>query len=209
MSAADPIAPSPAEPRYAVPDACTLDSAKVLDCLDSSLTGLTTAEAARRRADLGPNELPEGEKHTVLAMILAQFKDFLILLLIVAAIISGPLLHEWADTIAILVIVVLNAVIGVFQEYRAERAMEALREMAGTVASVRRDGRVLEIPASELTVGDIVLRDAGRVVPADLRIVESASLRIAEALLFASREPLAEEVVLQARCDNTRGTTRG
>ena len=194
MSRPVPLDPSAIDPKYVVDAASTLEPAEVLTRLDASPDGLTEAEANARLEAIGPNELPEGEKHTIFGMIVSQFKDFLILLLIAAAIISGPLLHEWADTIAILVIVVLNAVIGVFQEYRAERAMEALREMAGTVASVRRDGRVFELPASELTVGDIVLLDAGRVVPADLRLIEVASLKIAEAALTGESLPVEKQV---------------
>ncbi|MBN1193014.1 MAG: cation-translocating P-type ATPase [Coriobacteriia bacterium] len=208
MSKPVPVDPSALDPKYRVESACTLESHDVLSRLDTSPDGLTEVEAAARLLEIGPNELPEGEKHTILGMIVGQFKDFLILLLIVAAIISGPLLHEWADTIAILVIVVLNAVIGVFQEYRAERAMEALREMAGTVASVRRDGRVSEIPASELTVGDIVLLDAGRVVPADLRIIESASLRIAEAALTGESEAVEKTVAAIGQADAPIGDRR-
>ncbi|MBN2847129.1 MAG: cation-translocating P-type ATPase, partial [Coriobacteriia bacterium] len=113
----------------------------------------------------------------------------LILLLIGAAIVSG-VLGELADTIAIVVIVLLNAVIGVVQEYRAERAMEALREMAAETATVRRDGRTSEIHAAELAPGDIVLLDAGRIVPADLRLIESAGLRVAEAALTGESLPV-------------------
>lgn len=193
MTKPAPVSPSELDPRYRIEDACALEPREVLSRLDTSADGLSHTEAARRLAEIGPNELPEGRKRTIFQMILGQFKDFLILLLIGAAIISGPLLHEWADTIAIIVIVILNAVIGVFQEYRAERAMEALREMAGTVASVRREGTVTEIPARELTVGDIVLLDAGRVVPADLRIIEAASLRVAEAALTGESEAVEKQ----------------
>ncbi len=194
MAKPAPLVPADLDPRFVIDAAHTVDASEVLDRLATGTDGLSAAEVAVRREALGPNELPEGEKRTILGMVASQFKDFLILLLVGAAIISGPLLHEWADTIAIIVIVILNAVIGVFQEYRAERAMEALREMAGTVASVRRDGTATEIPASELTVGDIVLLDAGRVVPADLRIVESASLRIAEAALTGESVPVEKQV---------------
>ncbi|MRS11900.1 MAG: cation-translocating P-type ATPase [Actinobacteria bacterium] len=194
MSRPAPVDPSAIDPRFVVESAHTIAADAVLADLATAPRGLTADEVAVRQEALGPNELPEGKKRTVLGMISSQFKDFLILLLIGAAIISGPLLKEWADTIAIVVIVILNAVIGVVQEYRAERAMEALREMAGTVASVRRDGSVVEIPAGELTVGDIVLLDAGRVVPADLRIIESASLRIAEAALTGESVPVEKRV---------------
>ena len=171
----------------------TLRADVVLERLQSTPDGLSPAEAARRTAAIGPNELPEGATRGVAAMIVDQFRDFLILLLLGAAVISG-MLGEMADTVAILVIVALNAVIGVAQEYRAQRAMEALREMAGTMASVRRGGRVAEVPAGELTVGDIVQLDAGRVVPADLRLIESAGLRAAEAALTGESHPVDKRV---------------
>jgi len=190
MSRPEPIDPAALDPKYVVDEACALESTDILSSLGTTPEGLSAEEAARRLADIGPNELPVGEKRTIPAMVLDQFKDFLILLLLGAAVVSG-VLGELADTIAILVIVVLNAVIGVVQEYRAERAMEALREMAAETATVRRAGQTFEIPAAELTVGDIVLLDAGRVVPADLRLIESAGLRAAEAALTG--ESLAVE----------------
>ncbi len=189
MSKHVPHDPASLDPAFVVKAAHTVAADDVLSHLDSTANGLTAAEVARRQEAVGPNELPEGEKRTIPAMVLDQFKDFLILLLLGAAVISG-LLGEVADTIAILVIVVLNAVIGVVQEFRAERAMEALREMAAETATVRRDGVVTEVPASELTVGDIVLLDAGRVVPADMRLIESAALRVAEAALTGESLPV-------------------
>lgn len=187
-------APSPVvPPRFALEAPHTMPAADVLARLGSSPHGLAVAEVAARTVELGPNTLPEGKTRTVAAMVLDQFKDFLILLLLGAAVISG-LLGELADTIAILVIVALNAVIGVVQEYRAERAMEALREMAGETATVRRAGRVTEISAADLTVGDIVLLEAGRVVPADLRLIESAGLRAAEAALTGESLPVEKYV---------------
>jgi len=186
------LTPAPAElpDEFAVGAPHTRSADDVLAALGSSPDGLTDAESARRLDELGANTLPEGEVRTIPAMVLDQFKDFLILLLIGAAIISG-VLGELADTIAIIVIVLLNAVIGVVQEYRAERAMEALREMAAETATVRRGGRTIEIHAAELTPGDIVVLDAGRVVPADMRLIESAGLRVAEAALTG--ESLAVE----------------
>ncbi|MDP2183370.1 MAG: cation-translocating P-type ATPase [Actinomycetota bacterium] len=188
-----PLAPESVPPQFVVEKAHTVAVSDTLSHLDSAPDGLTDDEAAGRLAELGPNTLPEGEVRTLPGMILDQFKDFLILLLLGAAVISG-MLGETADTIAILVIVALNAVIGVVQEYRAERAMEALREMAGETATVRRGGRVFEIPASQLTVGDVVLLDAGRVVPADIRIIESAGLRAAEAALTGESLPVEKSV---------------
>lgn len=184
-----PISPEEVPARFTVEEAHTRPVSEVFEQLGSAHEGLPEAEVASRSQELGPNSLPEGVIRSFAAMVLDQFKDFLILLLLGAAVISG-LLGETADTIAILVIVALNAVIGVVQEYRAERAMEALREMAGETATVRRAGVVTEISAAQLTVGDVVLLDAGRVVPADIRIIESAGLRAAEAALTGESLPV-------------------
>jgi len=160
-----------------------------LTCLDTDSNGLTENDVQKRRLRHGPNILPEQRHRTILAMVLDQFKDFLILLLIGAAVVSG-MIGEALDSIAIVVIVVLNAVIGFVQEFRAEKAMEALRRMAAVQALVRREGVTREIPAEELVPGDIVILDQGRVVPADLRILESAMLRTAEAVLTGESVPV-------------------
>lgn len=165
----------------------SLGADETLAAVGSVREGLSAAEAASRFATYGANVLPEGKERTLASMIADQFKDFLIVLLVVAAIISA-LLGEVTDTVAIVVIILLNATIGVVQEYRAERAMEALREMAATHASIRRGGEMVDVTASDLVPGDIVLLEAGRVVPADLRIIESAQLRIAEAALTGESE---------------------
>ncbi len=177
-----------------------MSAADVLSALGSSLDGLSTDEATARLKRLGPNALPEQKARSVAAMMVDQFKDFLVLLLLGAAVISG-MLGEVADTIAILVIVVLNAIIGVVQEYRAQRAMEALRKMAAETASVRRDGHATEVPAEELTIGDIVLLDAGRIVPADMRLVEVATLRAAEAALTGESMPVEKTVTPSEKPD--------
>jgi Ca2+-transporting ATPase len=122
-------------------------------------------------------------------MFLDQFKDFMILILIAAAVVSG-LIGELADTIAIVVIVVLNAVIGFVQEYRAEKAMEALKEMAAPEALVKRGGQINTIAASELVPGDMVMLEAGRIVPADIRLSEAAQLRVEEAALTGESVPV-------------------
>jgi Ca2+-transporting ATPase len=186
-------APGCASPAPECGDWHVRSVAESLDAFTSTKVGLDSAEASTRLEEFGPNSLPEQEVRKISAMVLDQFKDFLILLLIGAAIISG-LLGETVDTIAILVIVVLNAVIGVVQEYRAERAMDALRKMAAASATVRREGRVIEVPADELVPGDVVLLDAGRVIPADLRVIESARLRIAEATLTGESLPVEKGV---------------
>ncbi len=144
--------------------------------------GLTTAEAAVRLARHGPNALIEGRRRGPARMFLDQFTDFMIVVLLAAAVVSG-VIGDVADTLVILVIVVLNAVIGFVQEYRAEAAIAALRRMAAPVARVLRDGRSHSIPAQELVPGDIVLLDAGAVVPADIRLLEVAALQTQEAAL--------------------------
>ncbi|MBI4710350.1 MAG: cation-translocating P-type ATPase [Nitrospirae bacterium] len=154
----------------------------VLEHLQASSSGLSHEEAQKRLEEYGPNELIEKKKKTPLAMFLDQFKDFMILVLIAAAVISG-FIGELSDTIAIVVIVVLNAAIGFIQEYRAEKAMAALKKMAAPSATVMRNGLPETISAGQLVPGDIVILDAGRIVPADMRVLESARLKIEEAAL--------------------------
>jgi Ca2+-transporting ATPase len=161
----------------------------VFQLLNSSKTGLSATEAAERLQKYGPNELKETKKRTLAAMFLNQFSDFMIMILIAAAIVSG-LIGEMIDTIAIVVIVVLNAIIGFVQEYRAEKAMKALKEMAAPSAVALRDGRPSTVPASELVPGDVVLLEAGKIVPADMRITESAPLKIEEAALTGESFPV-------------------
>ena len=168
----------------------TIDEA--IDDLKSSLQGLSSEEAKKRLEEYGPNELKEGKKNTALGMFLNQFKDFMIIVLILAAIISG-IVGDAADTVAIIVIVVLNAIIGFVQEYRAEKAIAALKKMASHTAIVMRNGMPSTIPGSEIVPGDIVILDAGRVVPADMRIIETAQLKVEEAALTGESVPVEKE----------------
>ena len=160
----------------------------VVHKLHSSLKGLSSEDAQRLLLEYGPNELREKKKKMPFMMFLDQFKDFMILVLIAAAIISG-LIGELSDTIAIIVIVILNAVIGFIQEYRAERAMAALKNMSAPSATVIREGLPAVIAASELVPGDIIILEAGNVVPADSRLIESAQLRVEEAALTGESMP--------------------
>jgi len=144
--------------------------------------GLAAAEAAARLHRDGRNELREKPRRGLLRMLLDQFADFMILVLIAAAVISG-VIGGVKDTVAIIVIVVLNAVIGFVQEFRAERAMAALKAMAAVSAKVLRAGETVTLPAAEIVAGDVVLLEAGNVVPADLRLIEAAQLKVDEATL--------------------------
>ncbi|MBK8550709.1 MAG: calcium-translocating P-type ATPase, PMCA-type [Ignavibacteria bacterium] len=150
--------------------------------LDSSDNGLSSQEAVNRLSKFGKNELTEKKKKPVWILFLEQFKDFMILVLIAAAVISG-IIGDLTDTVIILIIVILNALIGFIQEYRAEKAMEALKKLATLKAEVLRNGKPLKISSSELVPGDVVLLEAGNAVPADLRLIESNSLRIDESAL--------------------------
>jgi Ca2+-transporting ATPase len=161
----------------------TLASEEVAQRLQTSpQSGLSAAEAADRLARFGPNALQEKRARSPWRMLFDQFADFMIIVLIVAAIISG-IVGDVEDTVAIIVIVILNAVIGFVQEYRAERAMAALKRMAEVSAQVLRGGQTESVSAEQLVPGDVVLLDAGNVVPADLRIIETARLRIDESAL--------------------------
>jgi Ca2+-transporting ATPase len=125
-------------------------------------------------------------------MFIDQFRDFMILVLIAAALISG-FIGELSDTIAIIVIVMLNAVIGFVQEYRAEKAMEALKKMAAPYATAIRNGMHENIPAPGIVPGDIIILEAGKVVPADMRIIESAQLKVEEAALTGESVPVEKQ----------------
>ncbi|HNJ84073.1 MAG TPA: cation-translocating P-type ATPase [Piscinibacter sp.] len=144
--------------------------------------GLAEAEAALRAVQHGPNEIAAGERRTPAALLLDQFKDFMILVLLGAAVVSG-LIGDLVDTLAIVVIVLLNALIGFVQAWRADRALAALQQLAAARATVLRGGQRVTIPASRLVPGDIVLLEAGNQVPADLRLMTIAQLRIDESAL--------------------------
>jgi len=160
--------------------------------LKSSAQGLANNEALSRLERYGPNELVEKKKRTLLRMFLDQFTDFMILVLIAAAIVSG-IIGEPTDAVAIMVIVLLNAALGFSQEYRAEKAMAALKKMAASNAVVLRSGEHQTIPASKLVPGDVVLLEAGNIVPADMRIIEAAHLKTEEAALTGESVPVEKQ----------------
>ncbi len=153
--------------------------------------GLDPEEAARRLARDGPNTVPERGGRRLRDLLLEQVRDVMILLLLAAAVVSG-LVGDLADTIAIVVILVLNAAIGVVQGLRAEHALEALRALSAPQAEVLRGGRPTRVDSAEVVVGDVVLLEAGALVPADLRLVEAASLSVAEAALTGESVPVTK-----------------
>lgn len=160
----------------------------------SSENGLTSAEAAKRLEANGKNKLQEGKKKSLVRRFFEQFADPMIIILIVAAAISAVtavMAHEKpTDVIIILAVVIINAVLGVYQESKAEKAIEALQEMAAATSKVLRDGNVVEVHSEDLTVGDVILLEAGDAVPADARIIECASLKIEEAALTGESVPV-------------------
>ncbi|HRD52579.1 MAG TPA: cation-translocating P-type ATPase [Flavobacteriales bacterium] len=159
-----------------------LDIGELRRTLGVGEKGISDAEAAERLVHYGPNELVGRKRKTIAGLFIAQFKDLMIIVLLAAAVISGAV-GDITDTIIILAIVLVNAVIGVVQEHRAERALEALRRMAAPQAMVRRGGMLRTIDAREVVPGDVVLLEAGQVVPADLRFTECHALRMQEAAL--------------------------
>jgi Ca2+-transporting ATPase len=171
----------------------TQSSGEIFQSLSSSEKGLTQAEAKARLETHGPNELKERRGKSALVMLGEQFSETMVLILIAAAVISA-FLGKGTETAAILAIVVLFAVLGFVQEYRAERAMAALKQLAVPLVRVRREGTVQELSARDLVPGDVVLLEAGNAVPADLRLVESAGLRIQEAALTGESEAVEKTV---------------
>ncbi|MGO3110675.1 MAG: cation-translocating P-type ATPase [Latilactobacillus curvatus] len=172
----------------------TQSTDETLKSLATTTDGLTQDQVAERLAKYGRNQLTETKRKSLFVRFFEQFKDFMIIVLLVAAMIAGFLAHEWPDAIIILAVVILNAVFGVFQEAKAEQAIDALKEMATPDAHVRRNGQIVKIKSEELVVGDIVLLEAGDIVPADLRLLESAALKIEESALTGESVPVDKTV---------------
>ena len=175
----------------------------VLKALDSSSDGLTSAEAAKRLEVNGKNKLAAAKGKSLIRRFLEQLADPMIIILIIAAFISGALgvyemIHNpaeaegFADVIIILAVVIVNAVLGVYQESKAEKAIEALQEMSAATSKVIRDGKVQVIHSEDLVVGDVILLEAGDAVPADARILENASLKVEEAALTGESVPVTK-----------------
>ncbi len=168
---------------YSVPEK------EIFDQFGSGPEGLSNSKAAENLQKFGPNALLEKKKKPVWILFLGQFKDFMILILLAAAVLSG-IVGELTDTLIILVIIILNAILGFVQEYRAEKAMEALKKMTETQSQVIRDGVALTLLSNELVPGDILFLEAGNMVPADIRLIECFSLKIDESSLTGESMPI-------------------
>ena len=177
---------------YSVPEK------EILDQFGSGSEGLSKSKAAENLQKFGPNTLLEKKKKPVWVLFLGQFKDFMIIILIGAALLSG-FIGEITDTLIILVIIILNAILGFVQEYRAEKAMESLKNLTESLSHVIRDGNPVTIPSEELVPGDLILLEAGNMVPADIRLLECFALKIDESSLTGESVPIDKSVeVLQA-----------
>lgn len=199
MSDTNPAVPSVRWHHFDVDDA--------LVELTTSLDGLTNDEAQRRLGEVGPNEITESASISKLRLIWAQISSVMVLILIGAAALSLAL-GKLLEAGAIAAIVVLFAALGFVQEYRAEQAIAALRRMSVPLVRTRRDGRVVEVPSADLVPGDIVTLDAGAIVPADLRLVEVASLRVEEAALTGESEPVDKQTDAVEAAETALGDRR-
>lgn len=170
-----------------------LGAKEVLSELKSGYYGLSDEEAERRLIDSGPNELKKEKKESIVVQFLSQFKNFLIIILLVAAAVS-VIIGEAIDAIVILAIVIINAIIGLVQDYRAEKSLEALKKMISPTARIVRRGKEIKIPTREIVPGDIILLEAGDKVPADARLVEALELRTDEAALTGESVPVEKSI---------------
>ena len=172
------------------------DQTKVLSSLNTSEKGLSSAEAQKRLEANGKNKLAAAKGKSIVRRFLEQLADPMIIILLVAALISGILAvvenESFTDVIIILAVVIVNAVLGVYQESKAEKAIEALQEMSAATSKVLRDGKVQIVHSEDLVVGDIILLEAGDAVPADARILENASLKVEEAALTGESVPVTK-----------------
>ena len=185
----------------------------VLRDVDSTSEGLTSAEAEKRLAAYGKNKLAEGKKDSLIKRFFQQMGDPMIIILLVAAAISGVLAvvqgESFADVIIILAVVIINAVLGVYQESKAEKAIEALQQMSAATSKVLRDGKMVTIHSEDLVVGDVVILEAGDAIPADGRILTSASMKIEEAALTGESVPVSKFIDIINLAPDTKDVPLG
>jgi Ca2+-transporting ATPase len=185
-----------------------LEATEIVQALQTSpKQGLSEEEASRRLEQFGPNELEEAAKPSLFSLIFEQFKNFIVIVLVVAAL-AAALLGDYIEAAAILAIVVLNAILGVVQERKAEEALAALRRLAAPDALVLREGRRQTCPARELVPGDVVFLEAGNFIPADLRLIETVNLSIEEAALTGESVPVTKDAHLVLTQDMALGDRR-
>ena len=186
---------------------------KVLMETKSSKEGLSSSEASKRLEENGKNKLAEAKKDSLIKRFFNQMTDPMIIILLVAAAISGVLAvaegESFADVIIILAVVIINAVLGVYQESKAEKAIEALQEMSAATSKVLRDGKITSVRSEDLVVGDIILLEAGDAVPADGRLIENASLKIEEAALTGESVPVTKFIDLINLTDSAKDIPLG
>ena len=159
-----------------------LPLSEITQLLNTTPSGIDDITASERLCEHGKNQIEDKKKKTIVQMVLSQLSDFMILILIAAAIISG-IIGDLTDTIIILAIIIINAVVGFIQEYRAEKAMEALKNMAANHARILREGKTIDLPASDIVPGDVIVLEAGNVIPADVRFFETHQIKVDESAL--------------------------
>ncbi len=175
-----------------IPSPHTSSTDELFAALGTDAQGLSVEKAAQFQATYGKNELEDTAQKKVWQVFLDQFKDFLVIILIVAALISG-VLGDWESAIIILVVITINAILGTVQHCKAQQSLNGLKAMSAPTAKVLRGGEVVVIPGKDVTVGDVLILDAGDFICADGRILESASLKVAESALTGESEPVEKE----------------
>lgn len=174
---------------------CTKDEKYIQKELNTDIkNGITTEEAKKRLDKYGKNELEERKKESLIIKFLKQFNDFMIIILIISAIISSVLTkvqgeNDYTDCIIIISIVIFNGLMGVIQESKAEKSLEALKKLSAPIAKVKRDGKIFEIDSKDVTIGDLIILEAGNFVPADCRLINSFNLKVEESALTRRNYP--------------------
>ena len=178
---------------------------EVLEQVGSKELGITSEQAKKSREKCGWNELAEGRKKSIVQIFFEQYKDFLVLILIASAVISG-MFGDIESAAVIVTVITVNAILGTIQTVKAEQSLQSLKKLSGPEAKVLRDGAVIQLPARELVVGDVILLEAGDMVPADGRLIDNASLKVDESALTGeslavekSMDTILEEVPLGDR----------
>jgi Ca2+-transporting ATPase len=170
-----------------------LDVETALTELETTADGLSSQLAKQRLQQNGPNLIPSKKMQSIWQLFVKQFADFMIIVLVIAAFISG-LVGELIDSVAIFIILLLNSVFGTVQEFRAQRSLEALQKLSSPSASVMRDGQAVTLPEEDLVVGDVILLEAGNIVPADIRLIEVEELQVNESSITGESQPVIKQL---------------